>query len=75
MKKKVLNNDSDQQKYHSLQEQQKKEWEELCLRCGACCGIFDDDPCQHLKKVKEGQFVCQIYDNRLGIQKTGRHKN
>jgi hypothetical protein len=50
-------------------EKKEKEWEDLCLRCGACCGAFDD-PCIHLKKNKNNKFYCDIYPERFGIRKT-----
>lgn len=43
----------------------EKEWEGLCVRCGGCCGAFDD-PCAHLKKEKPGKYYCEIYDRRFG---------
>ncbi|MFH1505015.1 MAG: hypothetical protein ABIH08_06500 [Candidatus Omnitrophota bacterium] len=42
-----------------------KEWESLCIRCGGCCGAYDD-PCEHLKKEKTGKFYCKIYTQRFG---------
>ncbi|MFO8052684.1 MAG: hypothetical protein R6U54_01820 [Candidatus Omnitrophota bacterium] len=50
-------------------EKKEQEWESLCVRCGACCGAFDD-PCLHLKKDKFGNYYCQIYSKRFGIRKT-----
>ncbi len=46
-----------------------KRWEELCIRCGGCCGAYDD-PCQHLKKDPQSGFYCEIYSQRFGTQKT-----
>jgi len=57
------------QKCHNYLKQKDKEWESLCLRCGACCGAFDD-PCLHLKKDKKDKFFCSIYSQRFGIRKT-----
>ena len=45
-------------------------FEDICLRCGACCGAYDGDPCLHLKKDKKGKYYCDIYPNRLGDRKT-----
>jgi len=50
-------------------ENKEKEWENLCIRCGACCGAYDD-PCQHLKKDSKGKYYCEIYSQRLGVRKT-----
>lgn len=56
--------------YSQYLKEKEKEWEELCVRCGACCGAYDD-PCLHLKKNKEtNRFFCGIYPRRLGTQKT-----
>lgn len=45
----------------------EKNWESLCLRCGACCGSLDD-PCVHLKK-QNNKYHCEIYSERFGIRK------
>ncbi len=50
-------------------EAKEKEQDDLCLRCGACCGAYDD-PCEHLRKDKEATFYCKIYSQRLGTRKT-----
>ena len=55
--------------YYKVLEQNDKEWEDLCIRCGGCCGAFDD-PCLYLKKDKDSKTYCEIYAYRLGIQKT-----
>ncbi|MFC1666291.1 hypothetical protein ACFL0P_00275 [Candidatus Omnitrophota bacterium] len=44
--------------------------ERICKRCGACCGIKDNDPCEHLKKDPDGLYLCDIYENRFGLTKT-----
>lgn len=44
--------------------------ENICIRCGACCGSYDGDPCQHLKKDNDGLYYCDDYHNRLGNQRT-----
>jgi len=61
---------SDEAKYHQWQDQKLEEWEELCQSCGACCGVFDKDPCEHLREVNIGRYVCRIYENRFGLHKT-----
>lgn len=47
----------------------EEEWENLCLRCGGCCGAYDD-PCLHLKEEAKGRYFCEIYLQRLGVRKT-----
>jgi hypothetical protein len=47
----------------------QEEWEGLCIRCGACCGAYDD-PCEHLEKDASGKYFCQIYHRRLGTRRT-----
>ncbi len=46
----------------------QQDWENLCLRCGGCCGAYDD-PCAHLAKDELGRFYCTIYQERLGERK------
>jgi len=48
----------------------EEEFESRCKRCGACCGAHDGDSCVHLKNGKNGGYYCEVYDSRLGIQKT-----
>lgn len=55
--------------YFDYWKEKEKEWEDLCLRCGACCGAYDD-PCKYLKKDKDGKYFCQIYENRFGLRET-----
>lgn len=50
-------------------EEKEHQWESLCIRCGGCCGAFDD-PCRHLKKTKSNKTYCEIYENRFGLRKT-----
>ena len=50
-------------------EQKELQWERLCVRCGACCGAYDD-PCQHLKKDSQGAYYCKIYPQRFGTRRT-----
>ena len=47
----------------------EREWEKLCVRCGGCCGAYDD-PCLHLKKRRNNKYFCAIYKNRFGTRKT-----
>ena len=44
--------------------------ENLCIRCGTCCGAYDGDPCVHLKKDKDERYYCEIYNSRFGMRKT-----
>ncbi len=55
--------------YQKNLEKKEREWERLCLRCGACCGAYDD-PCQHLKQDENSKYYCEIYPQRFGIRKT-----
>jgi len=50
-------------------EEKESQWESLCIRCGGCCGAYDD-PCIFLKKSKKGGFYCSIYNNRFGSRKS-----
>lgn len=59
---------SDLSKYNKWKERQEDFWESLCSRCGYCCGALDD-PCEHLRKNKDG-FFCDIYKNRFGEHRT-----
>ncbi|MCA9401017.1 MAG: hypothetical protein KC713_05285 [Candidatus Omnitrophica bacterium] len=57
--------------YEVWQDIQHQLWEKKCLRCAACCGLFDGDPCLHLKKGENGEgYFCEIYENRFGLRKT-----
>lgn len=49
-------------------EKKESQWESLCIRCGGCCGAYDD-PCIFLKKSKKDGFYCSIYNNRFGSRK------
>lgn len=56
--------------YLKKQELMLNEYENACLRCGACCGLQDNDPCVNLQRASCGKYYCKIYNNRLGAQKT-----
>lgn len=58
---------SDLKKYLKAFKNKDKEWEELCIRCGGCCGAYDD-PCSHLKKIGKNKFYCETYETRFGDQ-------
>ena len=47
-----------------------KDFEDICAKCGICCGAIDTDPCVNLKKNDLAKYYCQTYANRLGPQKT-----
>ena len=47
----------------------EKEFEDICIQCGQCCGSLDV-PCRNLVKVSNEKYVCKDYENRLGRQKT-----
>ena len=56
--------------YKKMQEKKELEHEALCKRCGACCGVLENDPCEHLKKGSDEKYLCDIYEDRFGMQKT-----
>ena len=56
-------------KYQIYQIKKEKEFEDICIRCGNCCGA-QDDPCIHLIKQPDGKYYCDIYASRKGLQKT-----
>ena len=55
--------------YLECLKQKEEEWEARCLRCGGCCGAFDD-PCRHLKKSFDDKYFCEIYNCRFGERTT-----
>jgi uncharacterized cysteine cluster protein YcgN (CxxCxxCC family) len=60
----------DEPAYLKKQEKEEKEYEARCKRCGACCGMKDNDPCINLRKDGFGKFYCDVYENRIGMHKT-----
>ena len=56
--------------YQEWLERKYMDWESRCGRCGACCGAFDGDPCEHLRLEKGKGYFCAIYETRLGMHKT-----
>ena len=58
-----------EEKYQNYLEAQERAWESQCLRCGACCGAYED-PCKGLKKDHEGKYFCDIYSRRYGPHET-----
>lgn len=58
-------------KYQECLEIKISEYESLCKRCGACCGVKDGDPCEELIAEPDGvHYRCRIYESRLGPRKT-----
>jgi len=55
--------------YQTYQIFKEKEFEDICQRCGNCCGV-QEDPCMHLVKKTDDTYLCDIYDSRGGMQKT-----
>ena len=55
--------------YLRKQDEWAKAFEALCLRCGECCGI-KNDPCSNLAMTQDGKCICNVYDKRIGSQKT-----
>ena len=51
----------------------ESDYEDLCKRCGACCGALHD-PCIHLKKNNFGNYYCDTYDTRDKEHKTVSNK-
>ena len=47
-----------------------QEFEDICIRCGARCGAYDGDPCEHLRQDRNGQYYCEIYHTRKGTHYT-----
>lgn len=60
----------DQEDYNLYKEEQFEFYESICRRCGACCGAEDGDPCASLVKNGDGTYFCNVYENRIGEQKT-----
>jgi len=60
----------DKNLYNKKQEELSAEYESICICCGACCGLSDGDPCVNLVKDISGKYFCQVYDKRLGKQRT-----
>ncbi len=62
-----MNNDDE--RYEAYLRRKEAEWEAGCVRCGGCCGSFED-PCEHLERIDDGTFSCSIYEDRFGWHKT-----
>jgi len=62
---------SDNNNYKKYQEEQRKQFEDICAQCGVCCGSHDGDPCALLVYNENTQtYFCNNYEARLGKQKT-----
>jgi hypothetical protein len=59
-----------EEEYIHRQEEESREYEARCLRCGACCGSLDGDPCTCLRREENGKYFCSVYDYRIGMHKT-----
>lgn len=57
-------------KLKKIMAEKERVYEQMCTRCGACCGAYDGDPCRNLCRDNEGYYYCKDYGNRLGMQKT-----
>ena len=55
--------------YSRYLEGKEDEFEAVCINCGVCCGT-EDDPCDNLRKNKDGKYFCINYLKRIGPQKT-----
>lgn len=56
--------------YEVFLKKSAQEYDERCLRCGACCGVYEHDPCAKLIREEDGRYRCSDYRNRFGEQKT-----
>ncbi|MFA4991394.1 MAG: hypothetical protein WC569_02320 [Candidatus Omnitrophota bacterium] len=60
----------DEALYNQIQDRKYLEHEALCGHCGACCGLLEGDPCEHLKKGEDARYFCDIYEERFGPHRT-----
>ena len=60
----------DSDKYQSYMSEKQKRYEDICLRCGKCCGADTAGQCRNLIKQDDGKFYCSNYEHRLGQQLT-----
>ena len=61
---------TDELLYEARLKKLQQEYEALCKHCGACCGVFEKDPCAKLEALPDGTFRCSDYENRFGLQRT-----
>jgi len=62
--------DIEKDQFDAWQQKQLEAWESLCGRCGACCGLAEGDPCEHLVQDSLGKYQCNVYANRFGIRRS-----
>lgn len=60
----------DDLRYQSYLKETEEAREARCRRCGACCGVYEHDPCMKLVAERDGRYRCGDYANRFGPQKT-----
>ena len=61
---------SEEARYQRAQDEELQKWEAKCGRCGACCGAYDGDPCEHLRQSSDKKYFCSIYEHRFGEHET-----
>ncbi len=57
-------------RYQEYQKEREDAYEAACLRCGACCGVYENDPCVKLFRESDGRYTCSDYENRYGMQRS-----
>ena len=60
----------DTERYQQYLKEAADRQESLCRRCGACCGLFEKDPCVKLVVGPDRRAACSDYENRFGMQKS-----
>ncbi len=61
---------TEDERYRRDQVRREKQWEARCRNCGACCGLAEGDPCEHLRGSFEQGTSCAVYGNRFGKHRT-----
>ena len=64
-----MGTEKNENEYRGYLADKEREWENLCLRCGACCGAYED-PCRELRKDPDGKYSCGVYERRYGARQT-----
>ncbi len=57
-------------RYQEHLRQAQAGYEARCVGCGACCGVYENDPCVKLFRDADGRYRCSDYANRFGLQRT-----
>ena len=57
-------------RYQEHLAQKEAEYDARCRRCGACCGVYENDPCVKLVRDADGRYRCGDYAGRFGLQTT-----